>query len=58
MTFTLACGDIMPGCAARFESTDRAELLTQIASHAASAHGITTITPGLLSSIDSQIVSV
>ena len=36
MTFRLACGDVMPGCSARFESTDRdllhttRELATQI----------------------------
>ena len=27
MTFKLACGDVMPGCAARFETNDRETLL-------------------------------
>lgn len=57
MTFKLACGDIMPGCSARFESTDRDQLLADMASHAASAHGITSITPGLLASVESSIVA-
>jgi predicted small metal-binding protein len=55
MTFTLACGDVMPGCSARFESTDRDQLLSDIGSHAATVHGITSITPGMLSTIEGKI---
>ena len=29
--FKLACGDVMPGCPARFETTDRDLLLSQVA---------------------------
>ena len=56
MTFKLACGDVMPGCSARFESNDRGDLLGQVAHHAASAHGITEITPDILRSVESKIV--
>jgi predicted small metal-binding protein len=56
MTFKLACGDVMPGCAARFETNDRDQLLSQVASHAADAHGITTITPSVLEAVESRIV--
>ena len=56
MTFKLACGDVMPGCAARFETTDRDTLLAQVASHAASAHGITEITPDVLRAVESKVV--
>ncbi len=56
MTFKLACGDVMPGCAARFETTDRDQLLSQVASHASEAHGITTITPSVLEAVESRIV--
>jgi predicted small metal-binding protein len=54
MTFKLACGDVMPGCSARFESTDRDELMGEVASHTASAHGITNLTPDLRALIQSR----
>lgn len=57
MTFRLACGDVMPGCAARFESNDRADLMEQVAAHAASAHGITEITPDVAHAVVAHIVS-
>ncbi len=56
MTFKLACGDVMPGCAARFETNDRDQLLAQVAGHAAEAHGITEITPAVLQSVEGKIV--
>lgn len=55
MIFKLACGDVMPGCAARFESHDRDQLMGEVAGHAATAHGITTITPDIRASIESMI---
>ena len=54
--FKLACGDVMPGCAARFENSDRGQLLGQVAEHAASAHGITEITPPVLAAVEEKIV--
>lgn len=57
MTFKLACGDVMPGCSARFESDDRDRLLVQMASHAASEHGITEITPEVQRVVESRIVA-
>ena len=45
MTFKLACGDVMPGCASHFENSDRGLLLDAVAVHAAAAHGIRDITP-------------
>lgn len=53
--FKLACGDVMPGCAARFENPDRGAMLGQVAAHAASAHGITDITPEILAAVESKI---
>lgn len=55
MTFKLACGDVMPGCVARFENTDRDDLLQQVAAHAAEAHGITDITPEVLRAVESKV---
>lgn len=56
MTFRLACGDVMPGCAARFESNDRDHLMGQVADHAATAHGIHQITPDVAEAVGSRIV--
>ena len=55
--FKLACGDVMPGCPARFESTDRDQLLDQVASHAAESHGITELTPDVVRAVESKIVA-
>lgn len=56
MKFSLACGDVMPGCVSRFESTSKEGLLTQVADHAAAEHGITEITPDVLRAVESRIV--
>ena len=56
MTFSLACGDVMPGCVARFETPSRDVLLGQVADHAARAHDITEITPEVLAAVESKIV--
>ncbi|SDS35068.1 Predicted small metal-binding protein [Friedmanniella luteola] len=55
MIFKLACGDVMPGCSARFENTNRAHLMNDIAQHAATHHGITTITPDITAALDNHI---
>ncbi|MCW2792858.1 MAG: hypothetical protein JWO76_1956 [Nocardioides sp.] len=55
MTFKLACGDVMPGCSARFEGTDRDQLMGQVAGHAANAHGISDITPEIRAAIEDKI---
>ena len=58
MTFKLACGDVMPGCDAHFESRDRAGLLGAVAGHAAAAHGIAVVTPEVLRAVEARIVMV
>lgn len=55
MTFKLACGDVMPGCSARFESNDRDDLMLQVGAHAAEAHGLTDISPEVRQSIEDKI---
>lgn len=54
--FKLACGDVMPGCAARFESSDRSQLMGQVASHAAAVHGLTSLSSDAMASIESKIL--
>ena len=55
MPYTLACGDVMPGCDATFTAGSEDELLAQAAPHAAEAHGITEITPEVLSAVKAAI---
>lgn len=55
MTFKLACGDVMPGCASRFENDSKDELMNDVAAHAKSDHGITEITPEIASAVESKI---
>jgi len=55
MIFRLACGDVMPGCTAHFESTDRDELMRDVASHAASGHGITDPNPDVVAAIEGKV---
>jgi predicted small metal-binding protein len=57
MTFKLACGDVMPGCSARFEDETHDGLLGQVAGHAAADHGITEITPEVQSAVESKITA-
>lgn len=51
MSYTLACGDVMPGCPMTFEQDSRDQILAAVASHAREAHGITEITPEVLSEV-------
>jgi predicted small metal-binding protein len=41
--WSLACGDVVPGCDAKFTGTTQDEILGKAAPHAAEAHGITEI---------------
>ena len=55
MGYSLACGDVMPGCDATFSAETHDELLSQIGPHAAEAHGITEITPDVLDAVKGAI---
>ena len=41
---TFACGDVIPGCGARFTAADEDGIFAQVAGHAAADHGVTDIT--------------
>ena len=58
MIFKLACGDVLPGCAARFESPRQDDLMEQVAGHAAAAHGITEITDDIRALVERKIAVV
>ena len=56
MKFKLSCGDAMPGCSARFEDESRDRILEQVSVHAREAHGVTDVTPEMLTAIGANIV--
>jgi predicted small metal-binding protein len=55
--FKLACGDVMPGCPARFENADRERLMQEVAQHAAQEHGIVDLTPDVRRAVEAKIAS-
>jgi predicted small metal-binding protein len=55
MTYNLACGDVMPGCAATFEAESEDDLLAEAGAHAASEHGVTEMTPEVMEAVRSAI---
>ncbi len=56
--FKLACGDVMPGCAATFEDADRGALMGAVAAHAAADHGLPEVTPDVLRAVEDKIALV
>lgn len=38
-----SCGDVVPGCDARFVGRTDADILTQVGPHAADAHGLAQV---------------
>lgn len=54
MTKTLACGEIMDGCAATFSAETEDDLLAQAGKHAAEAHGL-DVTPELVEVVRGHI---
>ena len=38
MNFTMACGDVIPGCPAIFEADTQEDLMAQVAAHANAVH--------------------
>jgi predicted small metal-binding protein len=57
MKYKLFCGDAVPGCEARFEEDSRERVLDLVAAHAREAHGVTDVTPEMLSAMDANIVT-
>ncbi len=50
-----ACGDVVPGCDARFEADDEAGLFDLIGAHAAADHGMTEIPDSLAQQVTANI---
>jgi predicted small metal-binding protein len=50
-----ACGDVVPGCPESFVGADEADIMTQVAAHAASSHGLTDLDAELVALVQSHI---
>ena len=50
-----SCGDVVPGCSATFQASDDAGILGLVATHAASAHGVTVVSDDLVAAVRSNI---
>ena len=57
MSKSMSCGHVVPGCKFTAEAKTEAELLQKVAVHAREAHGVTEVTPELLSKVRSAIVT-
>jgi predicted small metal-binding protein len=55
---TFACGDVVPGCTARFTAADESAVLGLVAAHASVDHGLATVAPELVAAVRAAIVSV
>jgi predicted small metal-binding protein len=55
MKYTLACGDAVPGCSARFEEDSRDLILQKVAAHAREDHGVVDVTPEMLEAMGANI---
>ena len=53
-----ACGDVVPGCDAQWVCSSEEEVLAEVAAHAAEAHGITDVSPELVTLVRSHITVV
>lgn len=55
---SFACGDVVPGCEARWVCDTEDEVLTHVAAHASSDHGLVEIPAELVAAVRSSIVTV
>lgn len=57
MSYSITCGDVMPGCAEHFEASTEAGLIGQVAEHAQRDHGLKPgdLTPAVLDQVKGAI---
>jgi predicted small metal-binding protein len=53
-----ACGDVVPGCDARWVCSTEEELLGRVAAHAAADHGLVELPDALVAEVRSRILAV
>jgi len=52
---TFSCGDVIPGCRARFEGDDDDAILTQVAEHARRDHGMSEVGDDVVALVKQKI---
>jgi predicted small metal-binding protein len=55
---SFACGDVVPGCEARWVCDTEEEILAAVARHAGADHGLTEVPDELVAQVRSRIVPV
>ena len=55
---SFACGDVVPGCEAKWVCSTEDEILVKVAAHAASAHGLVELPSDVVQSVHKAIVPV
>jgi predicted small metal-binding protein len=55
---SFACGDVVPGCDARWVCDTDDDILAAVAQHAAAEHGLTSVPAGLVDAVRGAIVTV
>ncbi len=58
MAKQFGCGDVVQGCKFTVTADNEAEVLAQVAKHAAAAHGITEVTPELIAKVKAAMKDV
>lgn len=55
---SFSCGDVVPGCEARWVCSTDDEILVRVAAHAASTHGLVDLPAELVQSVHKAILPV
>ena len=55
MTWTLACGDVLPGCTSVLHGETRDAVLAAVGAHAAADHGVVDIDAATMSAVESAL---
>jgi predicted small metal-binding protein len=55
MSYTFACGDVVPGCTTQFMADTREEILVQVTGHAAADHDVASPPPELVAAVNAAI---
>ena len=55
---SFSCGDVVPGCEARWVCSSADEILREVAVHARVAHGLPMLSDSLVSQVRAAVVTV
>ncbi len=50
-----SCGEVVPGCTAKFEAGSEAEILQQVAAHASADHGMKDVPTEVVEAVKKKI---